>query len=66
MTGRPWQFKSIYTGLWPLWLRTLGLVGSFHVMVDYTMRLFPEVFFYLYLYFNYNLDLCYPCYWTIL
>jgi len=41
--GQPWRFTEIYTGLGVSWIRTVGLMTTFFMLVDTGVRHFPDV-----------------------
>lgn len=39
-----WQFRHLYTGFGVTWMRTVGLMTTYFILVDSYRRHFPELF----------------------
>ena len=43
MTGQPWAVREVFSGFSPLWIRTVGLMTTFFVLIDYSLRYIPDL-----------------------
>jgi solute carrier family 25 carnitine/acylcarnitine transporter 20/29 len=43
MTGQPWRANEVFSGFSPLWIRTVGLMTTFFVLIDYSLRYIPDL-----------------------
>jgi solute carrier family 25 carnitine/acylcarnitine transporter 20/29 len=43
MTGQGWKARELFSGFNALWIRTVGLMTTFFVLIDYSLRYIPDV-----------------------